>query len=99
MRIRLSFAILASLSLVSPALGQDLSRQIVPLRWLEPFLVTPPVNPGSIHLEDVRRSIGRIVVPVDLSAASLHQTQVARGLAEALSLPLVLRKFPQFNDG
>jgi nucleotide-binding universal stress UspA family protein len=55
-----------------------------------PVLVTPPVNPGLVHLEDAKRLIRRIVVPVDLSPASLHQTQVARGLAEALGLPLVL---------
>jgi nucleotide-binding universal stress UspA family protein len=55
-----------------------------------PVLVTPPVNPGSIRVEDARRFIHRIVVPVDLSPASLHQTQVAKGLAEALNLPVVL---------
>ena len=55
-----------------------------------PVLVTPPVNPGPIHIEDARRLLGRIVVPVDLSPASLHQIRVAGGLAEALNLPLVL---------
>jgi len=55
-----------------------------------PVLVTPPANPGPIHVEDARRLLGRIVVPVDLSPASLHQTQVARDLAESLNLPLLL---------
>jgi nucleotide-binding universal stress UspA family protein len=55
-----------------------------------PVLVTPPVNPGPIHIEDARRLLGHVVVPVDLSPASLHQTQVAGGLADALNLPLVL---------
>ena len=55
-----------------------------------PVLVTPPVNPGRIHVEDAQRLLRRIAVPVDLSPASLHQTQVARGLSEALRLPLVL---------
>ena len=55
-----------------------------------PVLVTPPVNPGLVHMEDGKRVIGRIVVPVDLSPASLHQTQIARGLAEALDVPIVL---------
>ena len=55
-----------------------------------PVLVTPPGNPGSIHLEDAPRLLRRIVVPIDLSPASLYQTQVARGLAEALNLPFVL---------
>jgi nucleotide-binding universal stress UspA family protein len=55
-----------------------------------PVLVTPPVNPGPIHMEDARRLVGRIVVPVDLSPASVHQTQIARALAEALKVPPVL---------
>ena len=55
-----------------------------------PVLVTPPVNPGPVRVEDARRLLGRIVVPVDLSPASLHQVQVGRGLAEALNLPLLL---------
>jgi len=55
-----------------------------------PVLVTPPVDPGPVSLEDARRLVGRIVVPVDLSPASLHQTQVAHGLAEALGVPMIL---------
>ena len=55
-----------------------------------PVLVTPPHDPGPLLLEDVRESIRRIVLPVDLSPASLHQAQVASGLAEALTLPLIL---------
>jgi nucleotide-binding universal stress UspA family protein len=54
-----------------------------------PVLITPPQDPGPIHIEDAKRIIGRIVVPVDLSPASLHQTQVARGIAEALALPFI----------
>jgi nucleotide-binding universal stress UspA family protein len=55
-----------------------------------PVLVTPPVNPGSIHVEDGKRLLGRIVAPVDLSPASIHQVRVAGGLAEAFDLPLIL---------
>jgi nucleotide-binding universal stress UspA family protein len=55
-----------------------------------PVLVTPPANPGPIHVADARRLVGRIVVPVDLSAGSLPQTRVAGGLADALNLPVVL---------
>ena len=54
-----------------------------------PVLVTPPDDPGPVHIEDAKRLIGRIAVPVDLSPASLHQTQSARRLAEALDVPLV----------
>jgi nucleotide-binding universal stress UspA family protein len=55
-----------------------------------PVLVTPPVNPGPVHVEDARRILHRIVVPVDLSPGSTYQTRVAKSLAEALSIPLVL---------
>ena len=55
-----------------------------------PVLVTPSLDPGPVHVEDARRILGRIVVPVDLSPASRHQTGVARGLAEALNLTLLL---------
>jgi nucleotide-binding universal stress UspA family protein len=55
-----------------------------------PVLVTPPVNPGTVHIADAPRLVGRIVVPVDLSPASRHQVVVASGLADALRVPLVL---------
>lgn len=55
-----------------------------------PVLVTPPVNPGPIHVEGARQLLGRIVAPIDFSPASLHQVQVAGGMAEAFSLPLIL---------
>ncbi|MEO8078635.1 MAG: universal stress protein, partial [Acidobacteriota bacterium] len=55
-----------------------------------PVLVVPAVGPGALRLEDAKRLIGRILVPVDLSPASRHQTQVGRQLAEILGLPLIL---------
>ncbi len=55
-----------------------------------PVLVTPPRDPGPIRAEDARRHIGHIVVPVDLSGASSQQTEIARDIAEKLSLPLIL---------
>ena len=55
-----------------------------------PVLVTPPLDPGPVRLEDATRLIGRIVVPVDLSPASLYQTQVAYALAEALGAAMIL---------
>jgi nucleotide-binding universal stress UspA family protein len=55
-----------------------------------PVLVTPPANPGRVRIEDAKSLVRRVVVPVDLSSASLYQTQVANGLAEALGLPLVI---------
>jgi nucleotide-binding universal stress UspA family protein len=55
-----------------------------------PVLVTPPHDPGPFHMADAKRLLGRVLAPVDLSPASIHQTQVARGIAEALSVPLIL---------
>jgi len=55
-----------------------------------PVLVTPPHDPGPIQVEDAKRLLHRVIVPVDLSAASLHQTQIGRGIAEKLSLPLLV---------
>jgi nucleotide-binding universal stress UspA family protein len=55
-----------------------------------PVLVTPPVNPGLVHVEDAKALLRLVVAPVDLSPASRYQTQVASGLADALNLPLVL---------
>ena len=55
-----------------------------------PVLVTPPADPGPIRLEDVKRLLRRIFVPVDLSPASLAQTKIAAGIADALDLPAIL---------
>jgi nucleotide-binding universal stress UspA family protein len=54
-----------------------------------PVLATPPSTDAPPSLEDARAAIGRILVPVDLSPASLSQVQVARGLSEALKVPLL----------
>ena len=43
-----------------------------------------------MHIEEARALLRRIVVPVDLSPSSVHQTRIASGLAEALTLPLIL---------
>jgi nucleotide-binding universal stress UspA family protein len=55
-----------------------------------PVLVTPPHDPGPISVEDAKRLLGRIVVPVDLSPASRHQTQLASRLSEVLDVPMIL---------
>lgn len=55
-----------------------------------PVLITPPVDPGPISLDEAARLLRRIVVPVDLTAASPHQAAVAAGLAEAADVPVIL---------
>jgi nucleotide-binding universal stress UspA family protein len=53
-----------------------------------PVLASPPdYAPSSV--DEIRRLVGHILVPVDLKPASLHQVQVARGLSEALNVPLI----------
>ena len=56
----------------------------------KPVLVTPPADPGPIRWEDAKRLLHRILVPVDLSPASLDQTKTAAGIADALDLPAIL---------
>jgi nucleotide-binding universal stress UspA family protein len=68
--------------------GSTTERVLRETTW--PVLVTPPLDPGPVRLEDAKHLIGRIVVPVDLSPASRHQTRVAYGLAEALGVPMIL---------
>ena len=55
-----------------------------------PMLVTPGGDPGPMEFDDLKKRIHRVLVPADLSGATLHQLVIARGLAEALSSPLLL---------
>jgi nucleotide-binding universal stress UspA family protein len=55
-----------------------------------PVLVTPGNDPGPESREEVPRLVRRVLAPVDLTAASSHQSRVARTLAEAAGVPLLL---------
>lgn len=55
-----------------------------------PILATPPTLEGPKSTADLQRAIGRVLVPVDLSPASLHQVQIARAVSEALEVPLLV---------
>src|SRR5262249_47026773 len=55
-----------------------------------PVLLTPAAHIGPLTLDDVKRAVRRVLVPVDLSPATTHQVQVARGLAETLDAQLLL---------
>ena len=55
-----------------------------------PVLVTPSTDPGPRQLEDVRKAVRRVLAPVDLTAASAHQLVIARAVAEALDVPVLL---------
>lgn len=54
-----------------------------------PVLATAPSEEPPSNIDDIRRQIGHILVPVDLTPASLHQIQIARGLSEALDVPMI----------
>jgi nucleotide-binding universal stress UspA family protein len=55
-----------------------------------PVLITPGGDQGPMVFDDVRKLVRRVLLPVDLTTATPHQLMIARGLAEALSLPLLL---------
>jgi nucleotide-binding universal stress UspA family protein len=55
-----------------------------------PVLATPAADHGPTDLEEIRRTVRRVLAPVDLSAASAHQVRIAASLAEALTVPLLL---------
>lgn len=52
-----------------------------------PVLATPPADEGPGSFEDLRKRVGRILVPVNLTAASQPQLEAARRIAEALNVP------------
>jgi nucleotide-binding universal stress UspA family protein len=55
-----------------------------------PVLVSPATDPGPDHLEDLRRTIHTILVPVDMSASSHSQVIIATGLAAAFDAAILL---------
>ena len=55
-----------------------------------PVLVTPAEDAGPARAEDAHSAVRRLLVPVDLTAATTHQVAVARKIAEHLRRPLLL---------
>ena len=55
-----------------------------------PVLVTPHDQRPAPSLSEIARQLASVVAPVDLTAASPFQLAVAGGIAESLSLPLVV---------
>jgi len=56
-----------------------------------PVLVTPPGDQGPVGLDSVRKTVKRILVPVDLTGAGAHQVAVARQISQAIGgSPLIL---------
>ena len=54
-----------------------------------PVLVTPDVRPATTSLSEIAGHLNRVIAPVDLTAASIHQLTVAAGLAAAFSVRLI----------
>lgn len=55
-----------------------------------PVLVTPIDQPQGHSLEEMARYVNRIIAPLDLTEASPRQLVVAAGIAQALSVPLLI---------
>ena len=55
-----------------------------------PVLAVVPTEAVPNSLDDLGKAIGRILVPVDLSPASLHQIHIAGAISEALKVPLLV---------
>jgi nucleotide-binding universal stress UspA family protein len=55
-----------------------------------PVLVTPPGDPGPAKPGEIRETVRRIAVPVDLSVALDRQINVASAIAAGLDVPLLL---------
>jgi nucleotide-binding universal stress UspA family protein len=55
-----------------------------------PVLVTPAADPGPDHLEDLKRTLHTILVPVDMSTTTHSQVIIGAGLAEAFDAKVLL---------
>jgi nucleotide-binding universal stress UspA family protein len=55
-----------------------------------PVLLVPAHDHGPARPDDVQRVVKRILIPVDLSAATLQQVHSARNVAAALEIPVLL---------
>ena len=54
-----------------------------------PVLAVAPSEPVPASLEELHRTIGHVLVPVDLTPASVYHIQVASVIAGALNVPLL----------
>jgi len=55
-----------------------------------PVLLTPANDHGPMRSEDVKRAVRRVLVPVDLTAATVDQVAAAKTVAAALDVPVLL---------
>jgi nucleotide-binding universal stress UspA family protein len=55
-----------------------------------PVVLTPASAPGPLGFDDVKRAIKRVLVPVDLTAATFDQVVAATAVAGVLDVPVLL---------
>ncbi len=55
-----------------------------------PTLVTSGNDAGPADYDEVRKAVRRVLVPVDLTAATSHQVAIAQQISRELTIPLLL---------
>jgi nucleotide-binding universal stress UspA family protein len=55
-----------------------------------PVLLVPALDHGPARPDDVKRAVRRVLIPVDLSAATIDQVLAARHIAAVLEVPVLL---------
>ncbi|HEY7186801.1 MAG TPA: universal stress protein [Vicinamibacterales bacterium] len=55
-----------------------------------PVLITSGTPPPAASLSEIGRHINRVLAPIDLTPVSRQQVKLAHGIAEALSIPLIV---------
>ena len=55
-----------------------------------PILLTPAHDHGPTGFDDIKRTVRRVLVPVDLTAATFEQVLAARDVAAVLDVPVLL---------
>ena len=55
-----------------------------------PTLVTSGNDAGPSDFDDIRKTVRRVLIPVDLTAATPHQVAIARQISKELTVPLLL---------
>jgi universal stress protein A len=55
-----------------------------------PVLITPGELPTTASLSEIATHVSRVIAPIDLTPTSHRQVTVAAGIAEALSVPLIV---------
>lgn len=55
-----------------------------------PTLLTPPHNPGTVRIDEIKRGVRRVLIPVDLSSDLELQLAAGRAIASTLGASILL---------